>query len=72
LLFIFQNYLYKTFQEWEIRLADDLRIKRNKSSYEGKQIERVYLENNKEKLISIINKLKGLIKEKLSENNHQI
>lgn len=56
---------YKDISKEEIVLIDDLRIKRNKSSYEGKPIERIYLENKKEKLLNVIKKLKRLINGKL-------
>lgn len=58
---------YKEFEESEIRIMDDLRIKRNKSSYEGKQVELSYLENKKGALLKIIVKLKDLLDKKLSE-----
>ncbi len=57
---------YKEFDESEISILDDLRITRNKSSYEGKQVEISYIENKKDKLLSIITKLKGLLNKKLS------
>ena len=56
---------YKEFTREEIVLVNDLRIKRNKLMYEGITIELVYLKNNKDKLISIINKLKELVKIRL-------
>jgi len=56
---------YKQIEEWEINLMDDLRIKRNKSSYEGKQINTSYLENKKDKIIQIMEKLENLLREKL-------
>ncbi|HLD37180.1 MAG TPA: hypothetical protein VJA86_01170 [Candidatus Nanoarchaeia archaeon] len=56
---------YKEFESWEIEVMNDLRIKRNKSSYEGKQIEPAYLENKKELLAKIIIKLKSLLSKKL-------
>ena len=56
---------YKEISKEEIILIDDLRIKRNKSSYEGKQIEKNYLENKKDKLLNIIKKLKSLVGNKL-------
>lgn len=49
----------------EIYLMNDLRIKRNKSSYEGKQIEADYIKNKKDKLFKIIKKLKDLISQKI-------
>ncbi len=57
---------YREFSQREIFLLDDLRIKRNKSYYEGKQIMPIYLETNKKKLKEIIKKLKYLVNEKLS------
>ena len=57
---------YKEFEESEIRIMDDLRIKRNKSSYEGKQVELSYLENKKGDILKIITKLKGFLNKKLS------
>lgn len=56
---------YKEVNEAEIVLINDLRIKRNKSCYEGKEINPTYLSNNREKLLFIINKLKQIIKIKL-------
>lgn len=56
---------YKELSEYEISLMNDLRIKRNKSSYEGKQIDKDYLQNKKDKLLNIIDKLKKLIKSQL-------
>jgi hypothetical protein len=56
---------YKEITEEEIIIMDDLRIKRNKSSYEGKRIESIYLQNKKDKLILIINKLKKLVNNRL-------
>jgi hypothetical protein len=49
----------------EMVIVHDLRIKRNKSSYEGKQIEKIYLENNEGKLIKIIGRLKKILGEKI-------
>src|SRR3989344_472627 len=56
---------YKEFSEQEIIFINDLRIKRNNSSYEGKKIEPVYLINNKKKILEIIEKLKATIKKGL-------
>ncbi len=56
---------YEEISKEEIVIMDDLRVKRNKSSYEGKQIEESYLENKKDKLIDIIQKLKKLINSKI-------
>jgi len=56
---------YKEFSQEEINELQDLRDRRNKSSYEGKLIKSPYLENKKEKLDSIIDKLKSKLKKKL-------
>ena len=56
---------YREFSEDEVILLNDLRIKRNKSSYEGKEIDKSYLENKKDKLLIIIKKLKKLVDSKL-------
>lgn len=55
---------YKEFSEDEIALADDLRIKRNNSSYEGKPIDKVYVENKRHRWIALIQKLKQTIRKK--------
>lgn len=57
---------YGVFTQSEIYFINDLRIKRNNSSYEGKKIDPSYLVNNKHKLIEIIEKLKNTIQDKLS------
>lgn len=57
---------YKKIEEYEIRIIDDLRIKRNKSCYEGKKIELGYLENKKAMLIKIIEKLKGMLNKRVT------
>ena len=46
--------------ENELRMMDDLRVRRNKSSYEGKPIGQIYLDNKKEDLLTIIKKLKDI------------
>ena len=56
---------YKELSEDEVVLMNDLRIKRNKSSYEGKKIDKSYLENKKTKLLNIIAKLKNIVNNKL-------
>ena len=55
------------FYEEEIRLIDDLRIRRNKFLYEAKRIELIYVENNKNKLESLISKIKKELKERLDK-----
>lgn len=56
---------YKQFTEYEISLLDDLRIKRNKISYDGFFIKEDYLKRKEKDIQNIITKLKGIIKEKL-------
>ena len=56
---------YKELEEQEIRTIDDLRIKRNKSCYEGKEIELNYIINKKDTLLKIIDKLKNALNKKL-------
>jgi len=56
---------YKELDELEINLINDLRIKRNKSSYEGKEIENSYLKNKKDKLLNIIKKLEIMLNKKI-------
>ncbi len=56
---------YKEFTKEEMSLIDDLRIKRNNLMYRGAAIEPAYLKNNKDKLIFMINKLKGVVESKL-------
>tara|TARA_Y100000310_G_C20580410_1_gene762689 strand:- start:191 stop:592 length:402 start_codon:yes stop_codon:yes gene_type:complete len=57
---------YDAFKIDEIKIIDDLRIRRNKSSYEGKPFEKIYLENHEEQLIEIITKLKELVGKRLA------
>lgn|SRR3989344_4946264 len=52
---------YSEFSGGDIVFMNDLRIKRNNSSYEGKKVEPSYLRNNKEKILLIIRKLKSAI-----------
>ena len=56
---------YADFHDEEILILQDLRLKRNKSMYEGKQISPSYLENNKNALLKIIDKLKKIIRERM-------
>lgn len=56
---------YNEFDESAIETIQDLRIRRNKSSYEGKPIEEIYLENRKQDLLNIIEKLKILLQKLL-------
>lgn len=50
----------------EINLAQDLRLKRNYSRYEGKQINKEYLIQKKIKLEEIILKLKKAVEKRLN------
>lgn len=54
----------KFISEEERILAQDLRIKRNYSMYEGKKFKDIYLKNNEDKIKEIIFKLK----EKINSN----
>ncbi len=56
---------YLSFNDETISILQDLRIKRNRSMYEGKQINLSYLENNKEIFLKIIDKLKNMVNDKL-------
>jgi len=56
---------YDIISEKDKVFIHDLRIKRNRSSYEGKMIDKSYLENNQKKILGIIKKLKLLINKKL-------
>lgn len=58
---------YARFNREEISILQDLRTKRNKSMYEGKQINSSYLDNNKNSLLKIINKLKKILEASLNE-----
>jgi len=60
--FLFEN---KFITEHELVFIQDLRIKRNKSFYEGKQIDSSYLENHEDTISQLILKLKNILKEKL-------
>jgi hypothetical protein len=53
--------------EFEHSLIDDLRNRRNKSQYEGKQIDSDYLDNNKDNFDKIIIKLKNVIKDMIGD-----
>ena len=50
--------------EDQLVIMNDLRIRRNKSSYEGKPIEQIYLHNKKADLLIIIKKLKEVLGDK--------
>ena len=55
---------YKEFSEEDIFLLNDLRIRRNKSSYEGKAIPYEYISTRKNKFLDIIFRLKRLVAKK--------
>ena len=58
------NYVEKCgFDEYEIGTMQDLRVRRNKSSYEGKPIEEIYLTNTRADLLKLISNLKSILKE---------
>ena len=60
------NFVKKyAFNEYEIEIMQDLRTRRNKSSYEGKPIEEIYLSNVKADLQKIISKLKSVLNKML-------
>ncbi len=56
---------FKEFTESDVLFLNDLRIKRNNSSYDGKKIDPNYLINNKKRVLELIEKLKKIIKSKL-------
>ena len=56
---------YKEFSESDIIFMNDLRIKRNNSTYDGKKIDSSYLANNSKRILELIERLKKLIKRKL-------
>lgn len=51
----------KNLETFYIQIIQDLRARRNKSAYEGRPIEEIYLESKKETLLKIITKLKGFL-----------
>ncbi|MBU2634129.1 MAG: hypothetical protein KJ674_02705 [Nanoarchaeota archaeon] len=56
---------YKQFTKHEISIIDDLRIIRNKISYNGFFVNEDYIERNLNYFYNIIKKLKGLINKKI-------
>ena len=56
---------YADFNDYQISILQDLRIKRNKSLYEGEQVDLEYLKGKKEILNLVIDKLKNLLADKL-------
>lgn len=57
--------VHKEFSDEEISLIDDLRIKRNNSSYEGKPVDIAYVEYKKQKWLAVIQKMKKVIRKRL-------
>lgn len=55
--FLFSKHI---FNEEEFKVIDELRFRRNGSSYYGKEIKQIYLENMEKELMQIIKKLKKL------------
>ena len=62
---ITENKKENILNEEELILIDTLRIKRNKSSYQGKQIPENYLKNNEKRLKETIKRLELKLKELL-------
>lgn len=58
---------YDQFTEYEISLLNDLRITRNKISYNGFFITEDYLERKRKDILNIILKLKKVINKKLEK-----
>lgn len=56
---------YKEFNQSEISIIDDLRIKRNKIAYDGFFIKKEYIDNRLIDISKIIHKLKAIIKKKI-------
>jgi len=63
---------YANFNGEEILMVQDLRIKRNKSTYEGKQISPSYLENNKNAIVYICSHFSQEIKDKIKSYSDKI
>ena len=57
---------YKQFNGYEISLINSLRITRNKISYDGFFVEESYIERKLKDILNIIDKLKEIVKEKIS------
>jgi len=65
-LVIYLNKFYKEFDDYEINFIDELRKLRNKINYQGVFVGEDYLKRNELEIKNIINKLKKIIKGKLS------
>lgn len=57
---------YKEFNHFELAILDDLRVLRNRITYDGFFVESSYLKRNEENIKKIIDKLKGLLNKKLN------
>lgn len=57
--------IYKEISSYEVDLIDDLRDKRNKSSYEGRSVGKEYVASRKGQWLEIIGILKKMIDSKL-------
>ncbi len=55
---------YKEFDEYEINLIDELRIKRNKIAYDGFFIENDYIKRKIKDISEVIKKIKNIIDKK--------
>jgi hypothetical protein len=55
----------KFIDSFEASISQDLRIKRNYSSYEGKRISKEYLAGKKKSLLDIIKKLRSAVEKEL-------
>ncbi|MGD9276576.1 MAG: hypothetical protein PVJ67_05365 [Candidatus Pacearchaeota archaeon] len=64
-LIVYLKSNYSEISSSEIMLVDNLRIVRNRISYEGTKIDFSYLENKEIKIKQIIKKLKSLVNNKL-------
>ena len=56
---------FASFDSYEISMLQDLRMRRNKSQYEGKPFDASYLESKKDFILSIIDKLKKIVAKKI-------
>ena len=57
---------YRDFNQAEISLMDQLRVIRNGIAYRGVMINPEYIERNRENILSIIEKLKQVLQNKLN------
>ncbi|MBI2667023.1 hypothetical protein HYX13_05410 [Candidatus Woesearchaeota archaeon] len=56
---------YKEFDSTEIIFLDDLRVIRNKITYDGFFVKEEYIERRKERLLNIVKKLNAIINKKM-------